>query len=309
MAKHAVLGAGGVGGLIGGLLAQAGEGVVLVLRPEAAANYPAQLHVKRPSGEFRVAVQHVARLEAPVDVLWVTVKETQLAAALSQVPPSPAASVISLLNGIDHIDELRARYGNTVVPGTIAVESERVAPGVIVQHSPFLRVNLSAGGEARLAGVAQKLRSVQCGCDFHADEVTMLWTKLAFLAPFALTTTAAQRDFGGILGEAAWEARFRDCMKETCAVANAAGAKVSFEKGMEIAGILPRSMRSSMQRDLEAHRLPELDAIAGPIIRGGARHKIPVPVTQELVSHIEQQWRAVAPQSSGDLLRRAAKSA
>src|SRR5215467_6552800 len=224
--KHAVLGAGGVGGLVGGLLAQAGEEVTLVVRPEADAAYPAFLQVERPAGSFRIAVRHTAQLAEPVDALWITVKETQLAAALKQVPRSPAASIIPLLNGIDHVDELRARYGTAVVAGTIAVESERVTPGHVVQHSPFLRINLSAAGEARLSGVAAKLRSVGCGCDFHADEVTMLWTKLAFLAPFALTTTASQRDLGGILGDPAWEARFRNCMIETCAVANAAGAQI-----------------------------------------------------------------------------------
>jgi 2-dehydropantoate 2-reductase len=287
--KHAVLGAGGVGGLVGGLLAQAGEEVTLVVRPEADAAYPAILQVERAAGSFRIAVRHASQVTEPVDVLWITVKETQLAAALKQVPRSPAASIIPLLNGVDHVDDLRARYGSAVVAGTIAVESERVAPGHIVQHSPFLRINLAASGEARLSDTAAQLRSVGCGCDFHADEVTMLWTKLAFLAPFALTTTASQRDLGGILGDPAWEARFRNCMIETCAVANAAGAQVSPEKGMQIAAILPRTMRSSMQRDVEAKRLPELDAIAGPIIRGGGKYGLSVPVTHELVSEIERQ--------------------
>ena len=303
--KHTVLGAGGVGGLIGGLLAHAGEEVTLIVRPESATNYPEALHIRRPNGEFRINVRHTAQLAEPVDVLWLTVKETQLAAGLKQVPAAPAKSIIPLLNGIDHIGELRARYGDAVVAGTIAVESERVAPGEIVQHSPFLRVNLSASGEARLAAVAAKLRSVQCGCDFHADELTMLWMKLSFLAPFALVSTVTQRDFGGFLSDPQWSARFRQCMVETCAVANAAGAKVSAEKGMEIAGILPRTMRSSMQRDLEARRLPELDAIAGPIIRGGAKYGVAVPISQGLVSDIEAQWKAVAPNASGELVRRA----
>jgi len=308
--KHAVLGAGGVGGLIGGLLAQAGEEVTLIVKPEANAGYPAILRVERPIGEFRIAVRHTARLEHPVDVLWITVKATQLAAALRQLPKAPAESIVPLLNGIDHVDELRARYGSKpVVAGTIAVESERLAAGHIVQHSPFLRVALSASGETRLSEVAAKLRAVHCGCDFHSDELTMLWTKLAFLAPFALTSTASARDFGGVLHDTAWMERFRACMEETCAVATAAGAKVSSAKGMEIAHILPGAMRSSMQRDLDAHRMPELDAIAGPIIRGSARHKISVPVTQELVSEIETRWRAIAPPGSGMLVRRATGTA
>ena len=42
-----------------------------------------------------------------------------------------------------------------------------------------------------------------------------------------------------------------------------------------------------MQKDVDAGRPPELDAIAGPILRGGERHGIPVPGTGELVRLVE----------------------
>jgi 2-dehydropantoate 2-reductase len=48
---------------------------------------------------------------------------------------------------------------------------------------------------------------------------------------------------------------------------------------------VPGEMRSSMQKDVTAGREPELDAIAGPILRGGARHDVAVPATTEL-AHI-----------------------
>jgi ketopantoate reductase len=41
-----------------------------------------------------------------------------------------------------------------------------------------------------------------------------------------------------------------------------------------------------MQKDVEAGRTPELDAIAGPILRGGRRHDIPVPATEELAAAV-----------------------
>jgi len=49
--------------------------------------------------------------------------------------------------------------------------------------------------------------------------------------------------------------------------------------------VLP-SMQSSMQKDVAAGREPELDAIAGPILRGGARHGIEVPATRSLVARV-----------------------
>ena len=48
-------------------------------------------------------------------------------------------------------------------------------------------------------------------------------------------------------------------------------------------------MRSSMQKDVEKHKAPELDAIAGPILRGARRHGIEVPATKKLVAAVEQR--------------------
>jgi 2-dehydropantoate 2-reductase len=45
-------------------------------------------------------------------------------------------------------------------------------------------------------------------------------------------------------------------------------------------------MRSSMQKDVAAGRPPELDAIAGPILRGGKQHDLKTPATQGLVGEI-----------------------
>jgi 2-dehydropantoate 2-reductase len=68
-----------------------------------------------------------------VDVLWIAVKATQLDSALSSVlDGSLATAIIPLLNGIDHVAMLRSRYGTArIVPATIGVESERIAPGLI----------------------------------------------------------------------------------------------------------------------------------------------------------------------------------
>jgi hypothetical protein len=74
--RHAILGAGGVGGLIGVALAKSGESVTLVLRPEALKDYPAELSLESPLGSFSFPVDRAATVAAPYDVLWITVKAT-----------------------------------------------------------------------------------------------------------------------------------------------------------------------------------------------------------------------------------------
>jgi 2-dehydropantoate 2-reductase len=275
MLRHAVLGAGGVGGLIAAALARAGADVVLVLRPETLTRYPGRLAVKSVTlGDFEVEVAATSALDREVDVLWVTVKATGLDEALELAPPAAvgAATVIPLLNGVDHLAALRERYAD-VVAGAIRVESERTGPGRIRHSSPFVRVDL-AGADR----VAEDVRAAGIDCAVDADEVTLLWSKLCFLAPVALATTALD----GPLGAVRDDPRFGRAMDETVAVAQAEGARISPEPLHALAVEVPATMRSSMQKDVAAGRAPELDAIAGPIRRGGARHGIPVPATDEL---------------------------
>ncbi|MGC1786871.1 MAG: 2-dehydropantoate 2-reductase N-terminal domain-containing protein, partial [Terriglobales bacterium] len=141
--KHAILGAGAIGGLIGTALSSLGEDVVVVVRAEKLASYPANLELERPSGTLTAPAKAVSMLTEPVDVLWIATKTYQLQSVLDTVRAAPGC-VIPLLNGVDHIAVLRARFGHDrVVPGTIAVEAERVAPGRFIQRSPFVRFNLA----------------------------------------------------------------------------------------------------------------------------------------------------------------------
>ncbi len=48
-------------------------------------------------------------------------------------------------------------------------------------------------------------------------------------------------------------------------------------------------MRSSMQKDVEQGKPPELDAIAGPILRGAERHGIEIPATKKLVAAVQRR--------------------
>jgi 2-dehydropantoate 2-reductase len=293
--KHAILGVGAVGGLIGAVLGYEGEDVILLLRAEAKTRYPATLSLKSPSGTFETAVQIETQVSDDTSVLWIAVKAYDLEDSLHAVPPDcKVRTIVPLLNGIDHIALLRSRFGHErVVPATIAVESERVAPGQIVQRSPFVRLMLSAMGEERLASVADRLRRGGFTCEFQADEKTMLWSKLAFLGPFALTGTASDMDKQGIFADAAWRTRLESAVGEACRVAAADGAAVDREKILAMLGSLPATMRSSMQKDVSAGRVPELDAIGGPIIRTAHAYGLDVPVTRELVARIQDRLRTL----------------
>jgi len=286
--RHAILGAGGVGGLVGAALAKSGDAVTVVVRPEALKDYPAELSLVSPLGSFSVPVERVSEIAQPFDVLWIAVKATHLEEALREIKNAEQIGVIiPLLNGIDHVALLRSRFGHDkVVPATIGVESERAAPGKIIHRSKFVRLTVSSSGESRLSSTLEKLTQFGFNCQFNADEMKMLWNKLVILAPCALTTTASDMTMGEVYSDPVWRERMIAAMYEACAVATASGTPMDPATFLRFFEGLPPVARSSMQKDVAAGNPPELDGIAGPILRRAQEYKIEVPVTRELVEMI-----------------------
>ncbi len=270
---------------MGAVLAHGGHSVTLLLRPDTLAVHPATLTLESTLGRIEAPVARAAALEADVDILWVTTKATQLEAALAAVPePAYARTVVPLLNGVDHVARLRGRFGAAVAPATIACESERTAPGHIAHRSPFARFAFLAADADRVRPATDVLQAFGCECAWAPDEPTLLWRKLVLLAPVALTTSAARRSIGEVRDDPAWNARLETAVAEACAVAVAEGAAVDAAVALQAVRAFPAPLRSSMSKDVAAGRPPELDAIAGPILRGGRRHGTATPVTEELAA-------------------------
>jgi 2-dehydropantoate 2-reductase len=292
--KHAILGAGAIGGLVGTALASIGEDVTMIVRAELLANYPHNLSLERPPGSesLTAAANAVTRLEEPVDVLWIATKTYQLQNALELIR-TPPRYVVPLLNGIDHVAVLRTRFGaEKVIPATIAVEAEKSGPGKFIQRSPFIRLNLASSAEALLGTIVEALRKIGFTGEFFQNEQTLLWNKLCFLGPFALVASASGLNIGEVLADSAWAQKLRLTVAEACAVANASGAELNATQIQSVFDGVPPAMRSSMQKDVAAGRQLELDAIGGPIVRGGKRYGIDVSTTSNLMTAIRAKAAA-----------------
>jgi 2-dehydropantoate 2-reductase len=288
-----VLGPGAVGGLLGALLARRGDEVTCLAPPATAAHIAAHgLVLRSPMlGDAKVAVRAAGRLEEPVDACLVTVKATQLERAVEAVPAEALGGglLVPFLNGVDHVAWLRERYPpDQVVAGTIAVESTRVAPGVIEHDSPFVIVQVAHGpaDPGRVEGLAARLAEVGLDVTVRDSEAFALWTKLSILAPIALLTTWA----GAPIGEA--RARHPDelvaLVRETAQAALAEGVALELdaEAILRRLSALPATMKSSMLKDAEAGQPLEVDAIGGAVLRAAARAGIDVPVTSRLVADL-----------------------
>lgn len=105
-----------------------------------------------------------------------------------------------------------------------------------------------------------------------------------FSARAASAASSVARSRGRVVGtvqeEEEWRSRLVSCHAETVAVRLAAGAALDPTKLPRAIEFPGGKVRTSMKKDFDAGRPLELDAIAGPIVRGGRQHGIATPATE-----------------------------
>lgn len=237
-------------------------------------------------------------------MLIVATKAAGLRDALDRVEIAPRL-VLPLLNGLDHIAVLRERFApETVLAGTIRVESDRPEPGVIVHSSPFVLIDMATRHDSALepmralgavfehAGIYVRLTlPVSAG-----SEAQVMWSKLARLCALACTTSAYDRPIGEIRGTPELRSDLVGAIEEACAVGRAEGAAdVDPQTALTELELAHPTLGSSMQRDIAAGRPPELDAIPGAVLRAGARHGLACPTIERLVGLIAARAGVSAP--------------
>ena len=288
----AVLGPGGVGGLLAGALERGGSDVVVVGRESTVAVIAREgLHVQSVTfGDFVARPRALARLHEPVDALLVATKAGGLTSALERVAVAPGV-VLPLLNGLDHIGVLRERFSpDSVLAGSIRVEADRPRPGVVVHTSPFLLVSMAsryAAAQPAMGALAEALSAAGVPVRVSDSEADVMWSKLVRLNALACVTSAYDVLLGEIRSTPQLHADLVGAIEEASAVGRAEGAKdIDAARAVAELEAAHDTLGSSMQRDIAAGREPELDAIPGAVLRAGARHGIPCPTIERLVGMI-----------------------
>jgi len=266
-----VLGPGAVGGALAVPLAQTGANVICIGRAKTAAAIARDgLTLVKQGEELHAKLAASDTLRAPVDILLIAVKAPGLEDALDSIE-APAEMVLPLMNGLEHMDVIRSRLSDHVVAGTIGLlEAYREGPTRIVQTTP---------GPAVTAGEPVSLPPFEVRV---VPEKTLLWDKVARMAPLAAATSITQRPVGELRADPDWRPRLERAIDEACAVANADGAAISAAAQWEIIDALPGSLTTSAARDVAAGRPSELDAIAGAVVRAGRRLGVATPELERL---------------------------
>jgi len=180
--RIAVMGAGGIGGNLGGLLARGGNDVSLIVRgAHLEAIRQNGLRVKMPQDEFTAEV-HATNDPSevgPVDLVLFTVKTYHNGDAIPAMRPmvGEATAVLSLQNGVESFNELAQLLGpEPVLCGAANFGAYIEAPGVITNRGLSPRIafgEVTQPDGTRVQSIRETLQ--EAGIDAESsDDVTKI---------------------------------------------------------------------------------------------------------------------------------------
>ena len=325
----AIVGAGAVGSLLGGLLAKAGEDVTLVGRQEqvTAVNHSG-LRIRGVLGEFTVNVMADEKLDFVPDIVFLTVKNQDLkAACLGIAPFVKLSTVVPLLNGV-HCDRIVADlFGQkSLVSGIVLFNAQYVSPATVTcaMKAPVLLGEAFGTTGTLLENVARLLGEavdVQCldnlngarwtkllmncvnnvldtlsGCPLNdaVKDQTLLMIGVLVLREAFAALDKARIDLVDIPG-------FPISVLRELVARPLAGAAKAFGEHME-KKLGKREILSSTLQSIKRGKSTEIEFFNGEIITVGAKVGVSTPYNQkviELIHSIEKNGKFFAREELG----------
>jgi 2-dehydropantoate 2-reductase len=311
----AVIGAGGIGGFYGGLLARAGHDVSFLARgAHLEAIRQRGLRVQSATfGTFEVQGPASDRAEdlQPADLVLFAVKTYDLEAAAHSARQllAPETSLLTFQNGVDAPDQVAAIVGEQhVLIGTTTLETTILEPGVIGHLSPFHQVTIAALNgppTPHVERVADVLRGAGINTSIAADGHRALWEKAVGLIAMATLTSICRAPLGPIRDLPETSALIEALLDEGDAVARALGYDLSESRERVRVMIMnaPPTMKASMARDFERGKKTELEALTGALVRMADAQGIQAPLARMAyaILKLRQQFDSDPAGTSSDV--------
>jgi 2-dehydropantoate 2-reductase len=292
--RIAVFGAGAVGCYFGGMLARAGAPVTLIGRPEHVdAIHRDGLFIDSIHFQERVAVaantETAAVRDAAIVLFCVKTLNTDDAAQSLAPHLSPGAIVVSLQNGVDNIERIRAASGIEALPSVVYVAAAMPGPGRI-KHSGRGDLVLGRMPLDAAQRVADCFTRAKVPCRISENIHGDLWAKLVWNCAGNAITALGRASYGQIAQSESALQMFLAAAKETMEVACAAGVALPpvdlANANVKLARDLGNATSSTAQ-DIQRGKRTEIDSLNGYVVRRGAELGVPTPVNSTLTALIK----------------------
>lgn len=298
-----VVGAGSIGGYLGGRLLHAGRDVTFLVREHRAAQLARTgLAIRSPLGDLDLPAPPTITAEAlhePFDLILLSVKAYDLDGAMDSFAPAvgPQTLILPLLNGMRHLDLLDERFGaDRVLGGQVVISTVLDADGRIVQLGEVQNLSFGARDGSRSERL-EAIESALAGAGFEARLseaiVQEMWEKWVFIATGAGITCLMRASIGDIVAADAGDLALT-LLDECAAIASGQGfaPRPAAMQSSRTTFTTPRSeLTASMLRDIERGAPIEAEQIVGDLLRRGQRedqHEAsPSPLLRVAYAHLK----------------------
>ena len=299
--RIAIVGAGSLGSVFGGVLASGGSEVFLISRNQSYIDHVNQSGlILRDDSEEKVAFPKVTSDPSSVgqvDLVIVLVKSFDTLEAMknASVLIGPSTTVLSLQNGLGNEEILaglfgaaRLLYGRTFVGGD-AVSLGTVTAGLkgklTIVGEPDGSVSVRAGEIARVFNSAGLLTEIS------ENIAGVMWNKLLVNAATGALAGVTRLTYGYLYQLPVLAETAKAAVNEGLAIARAKGVKLTCEDPEEIWLSAGRgqaaSFRTSIFQSLDRKSRTEIDFINGALVRMGEEVGVPTPVNRTLVACVK----------------------
>ena len=294
-----ILGAGAVGGYFGGRLLEAGADVTFFVRPGRARLLASRgLRINSPAGNLVEQVKTISDPAAlsPVDLVLLTCKAYQLDASLNDLAGAvgPNTTILPLLNGLEHIEMIAARFPQARLWGGVARISAALDDDGAIRHADdFARIDFGArdGCIDELADQLAALYVKTPVIAIHNSNIMReMWDKFVFLATLAGMNVLMRALIADIMTAPAGERLIREMLSECASVARAEGFE--FDEGHvaqhgDSLTLRAANMKSSMLYDIEHGAPTEGEHILGDLHARARRHGVSTPLLEIALTHVQ----------------------
>ncbi|WP_251555457.1 ketopantoate reductase family protein [Neobacillus muris] len=294
-----VVGAGAVGGYFGGRLQENGADVTFLVREGRKKQLEKTgLVIDSVHGNMALVPKTIVKGDdaQPFDVILLSTKAYHLDGAIDSIREyaGPHTAVLPLLNGISHLEQLQAEFGeDKIIGGLCFIETTLNQDGKVIQTSPkhdLVFGELSGVRSERALKIEAAFKGANIGYRLSDNIKKDLWNKYLFIAVMSGITTLMRSPIGPIREQASGRAAISALLAEIVSVMGHLGAsfpKDIIELQKNQINSLDYTMKSSMQRDMEKGMQVEADHLHGYLLEAAYKEQIPVPVLEAVYANLK----------------------
>ena len=309
--KVLILGAGGVGGFLGALLARAGHELLFIDQEKSHVDAINHFGLKVSGQEsFTIQARAKARpareLWSSVDLLILATKYIDSCEALASIEELDVRWATSIQNGLDVHDRLIARFGKDRVFGMITLISGSLkGPGEVIGYwgeRPTFLGEVDGRQSPRIEKLAGQLEAAGLKVIVPDHIESVRWTKMVWWIPLVVLPAITRLTWGEAFVQPDLAALYTRIERECAEVATALGHPVKnydsmpvskrlslsfdeavldvLEMGRKLIAEGTRDKEVAMLLDLKKRRRTEAESTIGLMVKKAQEAGIPVPYTE-----------------------------